>query len=182
MDKQTLARPYAKAAFSCALTQNQLGAWQQFLQAIAQLFAQKAVQDDLNDPTTGKIQKAQRVYALYCDIFGANLQANHAHFIQLLIQYKKLHILAEIAHLYRQYYLHHTQQIEVIVRTPYRLDQNAKDTLRQVLAKRYHKKEVCLEVVTDTGLIAGLVVETRAERIDASLQGRINAMLEQIQY
>lgn len=180
MDKRTLARPYAKAVFLHALAQNKLDAWQNFLQLASFLLQQKEAQDYLYYPNIEKNKKTAFVLNVYQSIAKQKPEESYTRFIQLLIENKKLPILAEIAHLYRYHYLNHRCQMEVTVRTPHDLDETTKSSICALLATRY-QKNITIHTVEDTALIAGLVIETDVEYIDASLKGAVETMLERIQ-
>lgn len=182
MNKFTLARPYAKAAFSHALATDAMEVWQEFLNVLADLAKHKISLDYLLNPVVTGKEKVRFIFAVYKDLSSkiSDQLAIKTKFVDLLEQNGKFQLLTEMAALYKSYYLSHMNKLEVQVYTPHMLDQKTQNAIAQSLAQRY-KKAVVIHSIEDASLIAGIVIESHLERIDTSLKGKINSMLSNIQ-
>ena len=180
MDKLTLARPYAKAAFAYALDTNNLKIWQQCFATLGELTKQKDISAYLLNPLKTKQEKIGFVLDAYVDLSDKKLDQAFIRLVHVLADKDKLHVLTEIAALYKRHYQSHTNQLEVKIYTPRLLNEQAKQSITRALAQRYHK-DISISLIKDQSLIAGVVIETDIERIDASLKNRIHTMLKHIQ-
>ena len=186
MNKLTLARPYAKAAFSYALATDAMEVWQEFLNVLAHLANHKISLDYLLNPVVAGEKKVEFIFAVYKDLSAkASDQSNQliaikTKFVNLLEQNGKFQLLTEIAALYKSCYLSHMNKLEVQVYTPHTLDKKTQDAIAQSLTRRY-EKTIAIHSIEDASLIAGIVIESHIERIDASLKGKISSMLSNIQ-
>ena len=96
MEKTTLARPYAKAAFAYAEEQQNAKAWSQALWIAAQICLDTQAKQLLEDPRINDEQRFDLFYAVGKTYFN-DAQTN---FLKLLIENKRTTLLPEISALF----------------------------------------------------------------------------------
>ena len=169
----TLARPYAKAAFSTAEGAGQLGAWSKSLGLLGSLVSNKKVSGFLSTPSRSTGEQAQTLI----DLCGAELAASVQNFVLVLAANKRLMLLPEIVQLFEQLKAEREKSVDVDVVSAFAMDQAATNHLATVL-KRHLQREVKLTTSVDNNLIGGVVVRAGDLVIDSSVRGRLKKLAE----
>src|SRR6478735_4767276 len=94
-DRSTIARPYARAAFQEARSDQRLGPWFDALNTGATVVQDARVANLLGDPTVTPAQ-------LVIDIAGPNLGPHGNNFVQTLAENRRLGYLPEIAAIFSE--------------------------------------------------------------------------------
>jgi F-type H+-transporting ATPase subunit delta len=169
----TLARPYAKAAFSAAESTGSLDLWSKGLGLIAALVQDSKVANYLAVPSRSGEKQAATLF----ELCGADLDAKVHNFVRLLASNKRLVLLPEIFALFEQLKAEREKSIDVDVVSAFALDANATQQLGNVLKQRL-QRDVKLTTSVDNTLIGGVVVRAGDLVIDSSVRGRLKKLAE----
>jgi F-type H+-transporting ATPase subunit delta len=172
---QSIARPYALAAFSFAQEQNQLPAWKSFLEAGAQVARDKRVIALLNNPEV----YAPRAAAFFTEVLQSLLDEHKKNFIQVLALNGRLCALPDIFETFSAYYAALEKVSKVRVITAIEADKAYQEKLSQVLTKKLDR-EVAVQYEIDPSLIGGAIIHIGDRVIDGSVRGKLNRMLQNL--
>lgn len=166
----TLARPYARAAFSIAREDaardgNGLATWSQALSFAAQIAGDPQVASLLGNP---RLTEADAVALLSPD--GA--AENFGRFLALLADNGRLVMLPEIAALYEELRAEADQVVKATVTSATELPAGELDNIKAALKKRFGR-DVEVETAVDASLIGGAVINAGDVVIDGSLKGKL---------
>jgi F-type H+-transporting ATPase subunit delta len=175
VEKVTLARPYARAAFAAARDSNGFAQWSQMLGAAATTVADERVVKLLSSP---RVQPADLVEliaeASRADEHGRN-------FLNTLAQNRRLAVLPEVAAMYEELRADVENITDVHITSAVQLDEAQRTRLVAALKKRL-KRDVRLHCAVDAGLIGGAVVRAGDFVIDGSLKARLERLATQIMH
>lgn len=169
MDKSTIARPYARAAFSDAKAAKRLAEWSAALRTGASVVQDERVENLLGNPHVTPTQLAQ----LVIEIAGPDLQDHGRNFVQTLAENHRLAYLPEISKLFDELKDAEEGVVDVTVTSAAALDEQQRGALTQALTRRL-KREVRLHCETDAKLIGGAVLRAGDLVIDGSLLSRLD--------
>jgi F-type H+-transporting ATPase subunit delta len=168
--QQTLARPYARAAFESALAAGSLAQWQHKLAFAAAVAAHPDVHALVGDPTI----EAATLRGLYLPQ-GEPEDSGFAGFIDILVDNRRLELLPEISGLYDLLKREHEKVLKVTVRAAIAVDEPMMETLRSALKRRF-QRDIELVAVLDPGVIGGAVIDAGEQVIDGSVRGRLERL------
>jgi len=169
----TLARPYAKAAFEYARSNNALTSWFEQLATAAAVTRDSALSAVLNSPSVTADQQAQTV----TDVCGDALDAEVRNYVAILASNKRLPLLPEIYSLFAQFKANHEKSVDVEVVSAFDLADTTRDKLADVLGKKL-EREVKVTTSTDDNLLGGVLIRAGDLVIDGSVRGRLNKLAE----
>jgi F-type H+-transporting ATPase subunit delta len=164
----TLARPYARAAFSLACEGGDYAAWSGALAFSARVAADPQVAALLGHP---KLSHADAVTLLSPD--GAS--QHFGNFLALLADNRRLALLPEIAGLYEDLRADAERVVKAKVTSAEELPAGELDTIRAALKKRFGR-EVEVETAVDASLIGGALIDAGDVVIDGSLRGKLSRL------
>lgn len=167
----TLARPYAKAAFECAVANGDLESWSEALAWLAQLVEDAQLSALLRSPAVGRAQRAE----LLMELGGDRLPALVRNFVQVLASNDRLLLLPVIFAQFQALKADHQRLVEVEVTSAAALDEGQQQRLAAALVRRLGR-EVRIQVSIDPGLIGGAIIRAGDTVIDGSLRGRLNKL------
>ncbi|GMU46294.1 MAG: F0F1 ATP synthase subunit delta [Pseudomonadales bacterium] len=167
----TLARPYAKAAFECAVANGDLESWSEALAWLAQLVEDAQLSALLRSPAVGRAQRAE----LLMELGGDRLPALVRNFVQVLASNDRLLLLPVIFAQFQALKADHQRLVEVEVTSAAPLDEGQQQRLAAALVRRLGR-EVRIQVSIDPGLIGGAIIRAGDTVIDGSLRGRLNKL------
>jgi F-type H+-transporting ATPase subunit delta len=164
----TVARPYAKAAFSYAREQNAVGKWNEMLAFAAAVVSDERMAVYLARPQLTAQQQAEAV-AQAC---GDKLDAAGGNFIRQLCSSRRLSVLPAVLVQFEQMVaeLEKTGDVQVVSAFP--LDDAEVEKLTASLKRRF-EQDVRIEVVVDPALMGGVVVRFGDQVIDGSVRSRL---------
>ncbi len=170
---QTLARPYARAAFEYANSSGSLDDWSEQLAAVAAISRFDKVAKLLGSPEKTSEEKAQLMVTLAGDVLGDAQQR----YMQVLADNHRLSLLPEIVVQFEELKAQHDQRVDITIVTPFELEQAQIDKLKQAMAARMSMAtEVSTEV--DSTLLGGVLIKAGDTVIDGSVRGRLNRLAE----
>ncbi|MGV8932726.1 MAG: F0F1 ATP synthase subunit delta [Luteimonas sp.] len=164
----TLARPYARAAFSLARDGGNYAAWTDAIGFAARIAADERVSTLLGNPG---LTDADAV-ALLSPEGASELFGN---FLALLAGNRRLALLPEIAGLYQQLRAEAEHVVKAKVTSATELPAGELDTIKVALKKRFGC-EVEVETAVDASLIGGAVIDAGDVVIDGSLRGKLSRL------
>lgn len=167
---QTLARPYARAAFESARAAGALADWQRKLAFGAAVAAHPDVRGLVGNPRLD----GAALRALFMPE-GETAGTDFARFVDLLAHNRRLAALPEIAAIYGEFKREHEKVLKVTVRSAVAVDEALAESLKSALKRRY-QREIELESVLDPALIGGAVIDAGHEVIDGSVRGRLERL------
>lgn len=170
-ESTTTARPYAKAIFEYALAQNQLAKWSGHLNSLAQAVSMQEASQFINNPVTTVTQHVE----LLQSVIASDADKGLDNLLSLLATNKRLMLLPEIAALYEVHRAEQEKTLVVEVITHSELSAEQQQQLIDALSKRL-KRQVSLDITTDTSLIGGAVVRAGDLVIDGSVKGKLNKL------
>lgn len=169
----TLARPYARAAFSIARDSlardaGALPAWSDALAFAARVAADPQVAALLGNP---KLTQADVGTLL------APQDANETfgNFLGLLFENRRLSLLPEIAGLYDELRFEAERVVKAKVTSAVALPAAELETIKAALKKRFGR-EVEVEMAVDDSLIGGAVIAAGDVVIDGSIRGKLHRL------
>ncbi len=164
----TLARPYARAAFSLARDAGSLPAWSDALAFAARVAADPRVTGLLGNPN---LSDRDAVILLSPE---AGEQA-FGRFLALLADNRRLPLLPEIAGLYDALRFEAERVVKATVTSAIELPAGELETIKTALARRFGRV-VEIETAVDASLIGGAVIAAGDVVIDGSLKGKLGRL------
>ena len=161
----TVARPYARAAFSQARDEGDFTVWSQALGFAAAIAVDARVAALLPNPG---LAQADAVALLVPQGASESFQR----FLALLAEGRRLPQLPEIAGLYEALRADAEQLVKAKVTSAAALPAAELEVIRQALKKRFGR-EVQLETAVDESLIGGAVIDAGDVVIDGSVKGKL---------
>ena len=175
MEKATIARPYARAAFEQAVDEGTLKQWSEALDLLARVVVDAGMKKLVGNPHVN----AEQLAALVIDVLGGNLSGSIRNFVTLLARGDRLLVGPEI---HAQFEVMRARAegisgIEVI--SAFELDDAQKGRIRSIMKKRTGK-DVDIAATVDKELIGGAVIRAGDSVIDASLRGRLRELRNEL--
>lgn len=170
-DRNTIARPYAKALFALALGQKKLDAWSEALALAAAIVRDARVRSLLTSPHVTPDQLAD----LLIGMVGNKLDEEGRNSIRVLAQNRRLGFLPEIAALYEKLKADEENTVDVTVTSAVALDAALQRKFTAALSARL-KRDVRMQCETDASLLGGAIVRADDLVIDGSLRGRLERL------
>ena len=162
----TLARPYARAAFSVAREQGRLAQWSQALGFSAIAAELPSVKNALHDPRVAA--------AVINELLSppGDTDASYQQFLTVLADNHRLALLPEIAALFDELKADAERVVKANVTSAKTLDAAELNQLRTALKKRFDR-EVEITTQIDESLIGGVVINTGDIVIDGSIKTKL---------
>ena len=167
----TLARPYARAAFSLARDAGALAGWSDALGFAARVAADPQVASLLGNP---KLTTANAVELLSPPTVAIDADT-FARFIGLLADNRRLSLMPEIAGLFDELRFEAERVVKARVTSATALPAGELETIKAALKKRFGR-EVEIETAVDASLIGGAVIDAGDVVIDGSLRGKLGRL------
>ncbi|MBX2808561.1 MAG: F0F1 ATP synthase subunit delta [Cellvibrionaceae bacterium] len=169
----TLARPYAKAAFEYARSENSLDAWSQALSLLAAVAGQADVAELLASPKRTGSQKATALI----NVCGEQLNKKAQDFVHVLADNHRLPLLPAVAQLFESLKAQQQKFADVNIVSAFPLDDKTQQSLSAKLSKTLNS-DVSLTTEIDTALLGGVVIRAGDTVIDSSVKGRLAKLAE----
>ncbi|MBQ60965.1 MAG: F0F1 ATP synthase subunit delta [Gammaproteobacteria bacterium] len=168
----TIARPYARAAFSFALDQvDGLVAWSRMLSLLAATAREDIVRRALDDPSLSDEQGSD----LLITVMGDELSEEGRNFVAVLSAYSRVELLPNIAEMFELLKANHEKTMDVEVSSAFEVTQSEKGALSKALNTRL-QRDINLETSIDKSLIGGVVIKAEDTVIDDSVRGKIQKL------
>ena len=169
---QSLARPYARAAFELAKEANALGEWSTKLDFAAAVARDPQVQALIGNPKLAN----ETLVGLFLPQ-GENTTSPFGNFVSTLAANRRLSILADVAEGFTELKRETEGVLHVLVRAAVPVDGAQADALKSALAKRFGRR-IELESVIDETVIGGAIIDAGDVVIDGSVRGRLERLAQ----
>jgi F-type H+-transporting ATPase subunit delta len=166
-ESQTIARPYADAAFKLALEMNTLADWSDAFARLSAIMGADEARTLIGNPRLS----AASIGEVIGDVAG-QLSKEQRNFVQILAQNDRLAVLPEIANQFEDKRNQHEQVLDAKVTSAYPLTEQQIADIVATLQQRYGRK-VKAEADVDNDLIGGVSIRVGDEVIDASVRGKL---------
>lgn len=168
IDRATIARPYARAAFAHARERADLPGWSNLLGTAAAVVADPRVARLIGNPhVTG-----DELVELLAGIAGGAGGAEGRNYLRAMAQNRRLTLLAEIAAQFESLRAEIENVIDVEIVAAREIAAPQQKRLTEALRRRLGR-EVRLHTRIDESLIGGAIVRAGDLVIDGSLKGRL---------
>jgi F-type H+-transporting ATPase subunit delta len=179
-DNNTIARPYAEAAFDAASEAGNLAAWSEALETARALLADGRVAKFLAIPSLTGEQRLQFLGDLFASADNAQSafagdDANGKNFLKLLLEYGRVGVLPEIAEHFEALKAAVEHTVDVTVTSAAPMNAAQKKAMAIALKERLGC-DVRLQTEIDETLIGGAVVRAGDVVIDGSLRSRLSSL------
>lgn len=177
-EDNTIARPYAEAAFDVAREDGVLADWSDSLNVAGQLFASGELADYLANPALSEGKQLEFLTGLFAKAGAPAFSGDNAkgrNFLKLLIENDRTAVLPEIALHFEALKDAVENTIDVTVRSAAPLSEADRKQYITALEKRFGRK-VELSTEIDESLIGGAVIRAGDVVIDGSLRARLDGL------
>lgn len=171
LEKTTIARPYAQAAFEQAQEEADLHKWSAMLQLLSVVVSNPAMASVIKNPRLERSKLAE----LVLEICSGHLTETFQNFVRLLTFTDRLSLAPQIHELFEKKRTDAEGIAKITVTSAYPLEDDQEEKIRQFMTRRIGKK---IEIITrvDGSLIGGVVIRAGDSVIDASLRGRLRQL------
>ncbi|HCC44818.1 MAG TPA: F0F1 ATP synthase subunit delta [Gammaproteobacteria bacterium] len=170
----TVARPYARAAFSFALDQDGgLAHWSRMLQLLSAAVNESIVQAALDDPLLTMDDKTSFLF----DLMGDDLSDQGRNFIGVLAEYDRLALIATVAEQFEVLKANHEKTLDVSVTSAYEVSEEDQQRLSDALSGKL-QRDINMETDVDESLIGGVLIRAEDTVIDDTVRGRLTRLAQ----
>jgi|TARA_B110000503_G_C7161524_1_gene419890 F-type H+-transporting ATPase subunit delta len=169
----TLARPYAKAAFSAAVDGGSIAAWSIALETLAMITETEAVNELLLSPSVNALDKAKTMASIAGDLCNEGT----ANLLVVLSENDRFALLPEISAQFELLKAEHEKSADVVVTSAFALSDAQQNTLTVKLSAKLDRA-VALTVNVDSALIGGVIIRAGDLVIDDSVRGKLSKLAE----
>ena len=164
----TVARPYAQAAFDLAREGNALAQWSDMISFAAAVSADSAMRDALDSPSISTEQQAE----LFTQVCGDKIDDKGGNFVKLLAENRRLTLLPEIAALFEEMRADAEGTIEATVVSARPMSDAQQQDIANALKARFNR-DVSISVETDESILGGAIIRAGDTVIDGSVRGKL---------
>jgi len=169
----TLARPYAKAAFTHARESGTLEAWARALATAAAVSADERAAQLLGSPSWTAAQKADALIS----VCGDDLPADARNFIRILAENRRLPLLAQVHALFLALKTQQEKAVDLHLTSAYEIEPGQAERLARAMGEKL-QRQVRVDTTVDASLIGGVIIRTEDLVIDGSVRGRLAKLSE----
>ena len=172
-----LARPYAKALFATALEIEKLEDMASELKIMAIASESVEVTNTIENPTLSR----QQLVDTLVNLFEDSITDTSKRLLSILAENKRLNLLQPIYSIYQELLENHKEQnsIEVFVATA--PSEEAKEGIEKKLRSSYGN-DANIYFSEDPRLMGGLSIKVGDETLDLSIRGKVNKLVNQLNF
>jgi F-type H+-transporting ATPase subunit delta len=172
---QTVARPYAEAAFEIAQDAKALPQWSAALKIAAAVAADARMEEALDNPRLTTAEKE----TLFLSVAGDGFPADMRKFARVLIDADRIKLLPQIRTLFEARKDAADNVAKAEIETAMAMNDAQLATLKASLA-RHFGKTIEAEVRVNPALIGGVRITVGDRVIDGSVQGKLTTMANEL--
>lgn len=176
-ERAVLAKRYATAFYDLAVEQRALDATVAQMATLEQVLRQ--VPEFARIIADPRLSREQLQSACASVAAGARLEGLMANFLALVAHNRRTSLLPDIVAAFAAEHARRSGIVNVSVRAAQPLSAAQRQQLGQHLSQATNSK-VQLQISEDPSLIGGMVINYGSTQIDASLQGRLTALAQQL--
>ena len=167
-DALSVARPYAKAAFSVAKEGNQLSQWSDALKKLAIASQEKEMHALLKNPNVSKEQ--------CCELLGVFANEKPLqNFLHLLAEKKRLLLLPDVSILFESLLAKESGYLALTVTSAFEMSDAQQNEVQKKLEKQFNSPAK-IEFKVDPAVIGGLFVRSDTWVMDATILGKLKRL------
>ena len=174
-DKNTIARPYARAIFEIAKETQQLPLWGDFLENLELI----ALNKDFNNLVENPSFSTALALEVALDCLADTPTKEQKNFIELLLSSKRISIFSEIRGIFELLRKADSGVTTAEVYTPYELSEDETKAIEAEVSRKFGGNCV-LRILISPDLIGGVVIKVGDAVVDFSVKGRLRAFEQQI--
>ena len=179
-DNNTVARPYAQAAFEVAQESDALAELSESFAAAKALLTDGQVAEFLSRPTLTDEQRLGFLQGLFAESVGegsvfAGGSQHGTNFLKLLLENDRVAVLPEIADQFEALKADVENKVEAVITSAAPLSESQQQEMAETLKKRLGR-DVNVTTVIDENLIGGAVIRAGDVVIDGSLRARLEGL------
>jgi len=164
----TIARPYAQAAFDLARDASSLAQWSDMLGFAGAVSSDTAMLEAIDSPSLTIDQQSD----LFIQVCGDNIDDQGRNFVKLLAENRRLTLFPEIAALFEAMRADAEGTLEATVVSAKPMSDAQQQELAAALKTRFNR-EVVLQVEMDESIIGGAIIRAGDTVIDGSVRGKL---------
>ncbi len=169
---QTVARPYARAAFSYALDQDAgLAHWSKMFSLLSAAVEEPIIEEALDDPMLMSEDEA----ALLTTLLADDLDEAMTNFVMVLASYDRIRLIPTIKEMFELLKANHEKTIDVQVTSAFDVSDAQQSSLSSALT-RMLQRDVNLETDVDQSLLGGVIIKAEDTVIDNSVRGKLEKL------
>ena len=172
-----LARPYAKALFASANESNRLEEMANELKTMAAVSKSEGVINTIENPVLSR----QEVVDILVNLFEENISKTSQKLLEILAENKRLNLLESIYTIYQGLLEKHNNQKSIEVFVADDPSQGAKENIEQKLKLTYGK-DAKIYFSKDPKMMGGLSIKIGDETLDLSIRGKVNKLVNQLNF
>lgn len=177
-DNNTIARPYAQAAFEIASESGRLADWAASLETAGDLMADGQVAEYLGNPSLSDERRLEFLTGLFGQAGAGLLDGSDKHgsnFLKLLLEYDRVAVLPEIAEHFEALKAEVENTVDVTVTSATPISAAQQKAISAALEKRLGRS-VNMKTEIDEDLIGGAVIRAGDVVIDGSVKAKLDGL------
>ena len=172
-----LARPYAKALFASAVESNNLDEMADELRTMATASQTDGVKNTIENPALSR----KEVVDILTKLFEESSSDTSKKLIEILAENKRLNLLEPIYSIYQTLLEKHKEQKSIQVFVAVEPGNEAKDSIEKKLRSAYGK-DANIYFSKDPKMMGGLSIKIGDETLDLSIRGKVNKLVNQLNF
>lgn len=172
LNKVTIARPYARAAFTVAEKTNTIDNWLTFLSTLTYIVNNLKIIQFLKNPT---INSNEKVLFLYNCIKYKSENFLLLNFLKILSIKNRLLLIPNVYLLFKSYAYIKENAIDIVVTTSILLKEHDQKELLVVLSKKFNKK-VFVTFFVNPSLLGGILIKADNNVYNNSLKENLRLL------
>ena len=172
-----LARPYAKALFASAVETSNLDGMANELKIMAIASKSKEVINTIENPVLSR----QEVVDILVKLFDDNITDISKKLLSILAENKRLNLLHSIYSIYQELLEKHNDQNSIEVFVAADPSDDAKESIEAKLRSSYGN-DANISFSKDPKMMGGLSIKVGDETLDLSIRGKVNKLVNQLNF
>jgi F-type H+-transporting ATPase subunit delta len=172
-----LARPYAKALFESAIESNSIDEMAVELKTMAVAAKTEGIINTIENPTLSR----KEIVEILVNLFEESVSETAKKLIEILAENKRLNLLEPIYSIYQDLLEKHKEQKSIEVFVAVEPGDEAKESIEQKLKSTYGK-DANIYFSKDPTMMGGLSIKIGDETLDLSIKGKINKLVNQLNF
>ena len=172
-----LARPYAKALFESAIESNSTVEMAVELKTMAAAAMTEGIINTIENPTLSR----KEIVEILVNLFEESVSDTAKKLIEILAENKRLNLLEPIYSIYQDLLEKHKEQKSIEVFVAVEPGDEAKESIEQKLKSTYGK-DANIYFSKDPAMMGGLSIKIGDETLDLSIKGKINKLVNQLNF
>ena len=172
-----LARPYAKALFESAIESNSIDEMAVELKIMAAAAKTEGIINTIENPTLSR----KEIIEILVNLFEESVSDTAKKLIEILAENKRLNLLEPIYSIYQDLLEKHKEQKSIEVFVAVEPGDEAKESIEQKLKSTYGK-DANIYFSKDPTMMGGLSIKIGDETLDLSIKGKINKLVNQLNF